>query len=43
MSQADRSAVDKVIAQWPNRPKLGAEQMLAKYGMRHEATFEQLI
>ncbi len=43
MSQADRSAVDRIIAQWPNRPKLGAEQMLAKYGMPREATAEQLI
>lgn len=42
-SQADRSVVDKIIAQWPNRPKLGAEQMLAKYGMPQEATVEQLI
>lgn len=43
MSQADRSAVDKIIGAWPNRPKLGAEQMLAKYGIPQEATSEQLI
>lgn len=43
MGQADRSAIDKIIAEWPNRPKLGAEQMLVKYGLPQEATSEQLI
>ncbi len=41
--QNDRSTVDKMISGWPNRPKLGAEQMLAKYGIPQEATSEQLI
>ena len=40
---ADRSTVDKIIAAWPNRPKLGANQMLAQYGMPQEATSEKLV
>ena len=43
ISEADRSAIDKILADWPNRPKLGAEQMLAKYGLPQEMTSERLI
>jgi len=39
----DRDAIDKMIAGWANRPKLGANQMMAKYGMPQEATAERLI
>lgn len=42
-SQLDRAGIDKIIAEWPNRPKLGAQQMLDKYGVPQEATSEQLI
>ena len=39
----DQSAFDKAVATWPNRPKLGANQMLSKYGMPQEATAEKLV
>jgi predicted outer membrane protein len=42
-SQVDRSTVDKMISAWPNRPQLGANQMLAKYGTPSEATSERLV
>lgn len=32
-----------MIAGWPERPRLGAQQMLVKYGAPQEATSEQLI
>ena len=31
-SSADRSAVDTIITEWPARPRLGANMMMAKYG-----------
>ncbi len=40
---ADRAAVDKAIASWPERPRLGAEQMIAKYGAPQQVTPEKLI
>ncbi|MDQ3625446.1 MAG: DUF4142 domain-containing protein, partial [Verrucomicrobiota bacterium] len=40
---ADRAAVHKIIDTWPNRPKLGAQQMLAKYGAPQEVTSEKLV
>ncbi|MGI8965574.1 MAG: DUF4142 domain-containing protein [Limisphaerales bacterium] len=40
---ADLSEVDKTIAQWPERPKLGAQVMLAKYGAPQEVTEEKLV
>lgn len=40
---AAAAAADKMIAGWPNRPKLGAQQMIDKYGAPHEATAEQLV
>ena len=42
-SQADRAAVQKIVEGWPNRPKLGAMQMLDKYGLPQEATSEKLV
>lgn len=42
-ASSDRTAIDKLIADWPERPRLGAEQMLAKYGIPQESTTEKLI
>ncbi|MDQ3623616.1 MAG: DUF4142 domain-containing protein [Verrucomicrobiota bacterium] len=42
-ASADRAAIDKIIAAWPERPRLGAQQMIAKYGPPQEATAERLI
>lgn len=39
----ERAAVDKIVAGWPERPRLGAVEMMAKYGAPHEATSERLI
>ncbi len=43
MPAADRASVDKITAGWPARPRLGANEMMAKYGMPQEATSERLI
>lgn len=43
LSSADRSAVDTIIAEWPARPRLGANEMMAKYGVPLEATSEKLV
>lgn len=40
---ADSSDVNKRIADWPNRPRLGAIEMIAKYGEPQEATSEKLV
>ena len=40
---ADRAAVDKIIAGWAERPRLGATQMLEKYGLPQEVTSMQLV
>lgn len=39
----DRSTVNRLTADWPERPKLGANLMIAKYGAPQEATSERLI
>ncbi len=41
-ASAALSDVDRMIAAWPNRPKLGALQMVAKYGAPQEITTEKL-
>ncbi|MBC7789174.1 MAG: DUF4142 domain-containing protein [Anaerolineae bacterium] len=41
--KADRAVVDRIIAKWAARPRLGAVEMLAKYGAPQEATSERLI
>ena len=41
--QADRAAIQKIVDGWPNRPKLGAMQMLDKYGLPQEATSEKIV
>ena len=43
MAAADRASLDKILAGWPERPRLGAQQMLSKYGAPQEATAERLI
>ncbi len=43
MSSVDRGSIEKMIAAWPERPRLGAQQMLGKYGVPQEATAEKLI
>ena len=40
---ADRPAVDQIIAGWPERPRLGAQVMIAKYGPPQEATPVKLV
>jgi len=42
-SHTDLGAVQKIVDGWPNRPKLGAMQMLEKYGFPQEATSETLV
>ena len=42
-SAVDRPAIAKIVASWPNRPKLAAEQMLTKYGTPQEVTPEKLV
>jgi len=39
----DRSPIKKILTAWPNRPKLGANEMMAKYGLPQEATTEKLV
>ena len=36
-------SVDSIIAEWPERPRLGARQMIAKYGAPQEITAERLV
>ena len=43
MRSSDTAAAEQMIAGWPNRPKLGARQMLKKYGAPQEATAEMLV
>ncbi len=39
----ERSTVDRIIAVWANRPRLGAVEMMTKYGPPQEATSERLV
>ncbi len=39
----DASKVHQLIAQWPERPRLGANMMMAQYGPPQEATSENLV
>lgn len=43
MSSSDSSSMEKTIADWPNRPKLAAREMMAKYGAPSEITSERII
>ncbi|MHC8413270.1 DUF4142 domain-containing protein [Pseudomonas sp. Hz4] len=42
-STAERTSVEKIVAGWPERPRLGANEMMAKYGPPQEATSERLV
>lgn len=42
-SQAANVQVEKILSGWPNRPKLGARQMIGKYGPPQEVTSEKLV
>ena len=42
-ASADSAAVERLITQWPNRPKLGAREMIVKYGLPQEASSEKLV
>ncbi len=35
--------ISQMLASWPERPRLGAQQMIAKYGAPQEATSEKLV
>src|SRR5215217_1691547 len=39
----DRAEVEKITANWPPQPRLGANEMMAKYGPPQEATSERLV
>ena len=39
----DRATVEELVADWPDAPKRGAEQMLAQYGPPNEATPTKLF
>lgn len=39
----DKAMLDKMLAGWPERPRLGAAQMIAKYGLPQEATADRLV
>ncbi len=43
MKPADPKAVNAITATWSERPRLGANEMMAKYGPPQEATSERLI
>ena len=40
---ADRANVDRILTQWPERPRLGALMMIGTYGTPQEATPERFI
>ncbi len=42
-STIDRDPVNRIIAGWPERPRLGASQMLSAYGIPQQATPEKLV
>ncbi len=42
-SMVERGTVDRIIAAWATRPRLGAVEMMAKYGAPQEATSERLV
>ncbi|MBA3386328.1 MAG: DUF4142 domain-containing protein [Chthoniobacterales bacterium] len=43
VAASDSSAMEKMIADWPNRPKLAAREMMGKYGAPAEITSERII
>ena len=43
LNKADQGMIQQTIAQWPERPKLGAQMMLSKYGAPQEVTSERIV
>ena len=43
VAQSNMASVEKSISAWAERPRLGARQMLAKYGPPQEVTSKQLV
>jgi len=43
VAASDSSSMEKMIADWPNRPKLAAREMMGKYGAPAEITSERII
>lgn len=43
MARAEKAMVERMLASWPERPTLGAREMIAKYGLPQEATAERLV
>lgn len=41
--KVDKAQVEQILAAWPERPRLGAVMMMAKYGPPQEATTERII
>lgn len=39
----EKGAADAIVAEWPERPRLGAQMMMAKYGPPHEASPVKLV
>lgn len=42
LNEKNPSDVEAIISQWPDRPRLGAQSMIAKYGAPQESTPEEL-
>lgn len=42
LSEQNPSDVEAIISRWPDRPRLGAQSMIAKYGAPQESTSEEL-
>jgi predicted outer membrane protein len=42
-ARMDRTTVDRLLADWPNRPKLAANRTIEKYGLPDEATDVRLV
>ncbi len=43
LQRTSAMSAEQIIAAWPERPRLGAAQMMAKYGRPHEVTSERLV
>lgn len=43
MSKPDEESVDRIVASWPERPRLGARTLISKYGPPDSATDEMLV
>lgn len=43
LNHADRELVTEIVTAWPERPRLGAQMMIDKYGLPQHAAAEELI